>query len=208
MNADITRKIRELSYRYADTLEQKVSERTQQMISDDKSHYLLYRVLGISQEEGEAIDLYQNKGRFLYRYAGALLEQATMLCFETKFPEAKSIKILNPDGQKPKFFGIDCLVENAAYEIKWRDATTDGDHILKEHRRIRAIAAAGYVPIRLMYFAPNREQAIRIQTALADLYKANHGFYYSGPAAWQHLEEKTGVNLYAVLQKIVEERDQ
>lgn len=34
------------------------------MANDNKSHYLIYRVLGISFEEGENIDLYQNKGRF------------------------------------------------------------------------------------------------------------------------------------------------
>ena len=34
--------------------------------------------LGISFEEGENIDLYQNKGRFLYKYAGSFLEEAAV----------------------------------------------------------------------------------------------------------------------------------
>lgn len=58
------------------------------MANDNKSHYLIYRVLGISFEEGENIDLYQNKGhkgRFLYKYAGSFLEEAAVLSFNEKF---------------------------------------------------------------------------------------------------------------------------
>lgn len=55
------------------------------MANDNKNHYLIYRVLGISFEEGENIDLYQNKGRFLYKYAGSFLEEAAVLCFNEKF---------------------------------------------------------------------------------------------------------------------------
>lgn len=59
-----------------------------------------------------------------------------------------ALKIPNPSGGRPKTFEIDCLIGERAYEIKWRDATTDGDHITKEHRRLRAIADAGYTPAR------------------------------------------------------------
>ncbi|VRE09013.1 restriction endonuclease R.XbaI [Streptococcus pneumoniae] len=55
------------------------------MANDNKSHYLIYRVLGISFEEGENIDLYQNKGRFLYKYASSFLEEAAVLSFNEKF---------------------------------------------------------------------------------------------------------------------------
>lgn len=53
-----------------------------------------------------------------------------------------------------------------AIEIKGRDATTDGDHITKEHTRIKAIKNAGFIPIRIMFYYPNRQQAIKIQQAL------------------------------------------
>jgi ApaLI-like restriction endonuclease len=198
--------IRDLAREYANNLQEKIEQRTIEMQSDDKSHYLIYRVLGISAEEGDAIDLYQNKGRFLYRYAGGFLEKATKICFEAKFPDAESLRIPNTLGQRPKTFEIDCLVAQDAYEIKWRDATTDGDHITKEHTRMKVVAAAGYVPIRLMYYYPNRAQAIRIQSALEDLYKANNGYYYYGDMAWQHVREKTDVDLQNILQKIAEER--
>ncbi len=35
--------------------------------------------------------------------------------------------------EKIKTREIDCLANNKAYEIKWKDATTDGDHINKEN---------------------------------------------------------------------------
>jgi hypothetical protein len=204
---DIEQAIRELALKYATALQRQVEQRIHDMQHDDNSHYLIYRVLGISLTEGEMIDLYQNKGRFLYRYAGAFLEQSTRFCFKAKFPEAKTVKIPNTMGQRPKTFEIDCLVEQTAYEIKWRDATTDGDHITKEHTRLKVIATAGYTPIRLMFYYPNRTQAIRIQSVLQDLYKANDGHYFYGDAAWQHLVDKTGINLQAILEKIVEEKD-
>ena len=50
------------------------------MEEDDNSHYLIYQVLGISTTEGKQIDVYQNTGRFLYKYAGAFLEEAASLC--------------------------------------------------------------------------------------------------------------------------------
>jgi len=50
-----------------------------------------------------------------------------------------------------------------ALEIKWRDATTDGDHITKEHTRMQAVCDAGYKPVRVMFYYPNRDQAVRIQ---------------------------------------------
>jgi hypothetical protein len=38
----------------------------------------LYELLGFSSEEGQKIDLYQNIGRCVYKYAGALIEEATV----------------------------------------------------------------------------------------------------------------------------------
>ncbi|MDE2747841.1 MAG: ApaLI family restriction endonuclease [Chloroflexota bacterium] len=202
----IEEQIRDIARNYSNALQTKVQDRVAEMESDDKSHYLIYRVLGITIEEGDLIDVYQNKGRFLYRYAGSFLEHATKACFETEYPDAKSLRIPNTIDQRPKTFGIDLLIENRAYEIKWRDATTDGDHITKEHTRIRAVAQAGFTPVRLMYFSPNRDQAMRIQAAIHDLYKANNGLYYSGDEAWKHLEQTTGVDLFTILEDIAAEK--
>ncbi|GGK22427.1 restriction endonuclease [Caldalkalibacillus thermarum] len=206
MTLTIEQEIRELADRYATQLELKVKERVEDMNQDDKSHYLIYRVLKVTLEEGEMIDVYQNKGRFLYKYAGSFLEEAATLCFVHKFGEkAQKVRIPNTRGQRPKTFEIDCLVDNNAHEIKWRDATTDGDHITKEHTRIKVIKDAGYVPIRVMFYYPNRAQAIKIQQALETLYEGVDGHYFYGDSAWEYVKNTTGVDLKAILTKIADE---
>jgi len=198
--------IASLAEKYAEALECKVAERVEEMRQDNLSHYLIYQVLGIDEKEGYLIDLYQNKGRFLYKYAGSFLEEAALLCFKYKFPEAEKIKIPNNQGQRPKTFEIDCLVGKRAYEIKWRDATTDGDHITKEHTRVKAIQSQGYVPVRVMFYYPNRTQAIRIQKTLETLYTGVDGEYYYGDTAWQYIFDVTGTDLRQILMDIVSKR--
>jgi len=202
---DVEQQIRDLAHEAAAVLAQRVDERAVEMTADDRSHYLIYRVLGVSEAEGSKIDLYQNTGRFLYRHAGGFVEKATKLCFLAAFPKSGSVKIPNTRGQKPKTFEIDCLVGSVAHEIKWRDATTDGDHITKEHTRLKATIDAGYEPVRVMYFYPLRTQAIRIQQALEAVYAGSGGRYYWGDAAWDYIESETGVALKAFLEEIADE---
>ncbi len=201
----IKQKIKELAKKYSDNLKVKINNRMEEMKEDDKSHYLIYQVLGISDEEGRLIDLYQNKGRFLYKYAGSFLEEATKLCFLETFPNSTTTKIPNTLGSRPKTFEIDCLEGNNAIEIKWRDATTDGDHITKEHTRIKVIKDAGYKPIRVMFYYPNRSQAIRIQNALETLYTGIGGEYYYGDNAWNYVKDRTKVDLKQILEDIAKE---
>lgn len=205
MIPDIEQQIRELAARYAANLKQKSDERMAEMQRDDISHFLVYRVLGISNQEGYLIDAHQNKGRFLYNAAGRFLEQTTKLCFLAKYPDSGSVRITNTRGLRPGTFEIDCLIGSDAIEIKWRDATTDGDHITKEHTRISAIAAAGFTPIRIMFFYPNRLQAIRIQETLATLYAGVGGQYYFGDTAWDYVKERTGIPLKTILEKLANE---
>jgi len=73
---------------YAERLKNAMDARVAEMQADDVSHYLIYRVLGIAVAEGHLIDVYQNKGRFLYKYAGSFLEEATKLCFKEAFPDS------------------------------------------------------------------------------------------------------------------------
>lgn len=198
--------IRALADEYARVLKEKIDERVEDMDADDKSHFLIYKVLGVSDEEGHLIDVYQNKGRFLYRYAGAFLENAAKLCFKSAYPDSGALRIENTQGRQPKTFEIDCLVGSDALEIKWRDATTDGDHITKEHTRIQAISAAGYIAIRVMFYYPNRDQAVKIQKTLETLYAGVGGKYYFGDAAWAYVHERTGVDLKAILEELAAER--
>src|SRR5437660_6752871 len=198
--------IQTLADRFAFELKRNIDLRVADMEKDDRSHVLIYQVLGVTEEEGKLIDVYQNKGRFLYKYAGSFLEEAAKLCFLEKFPESGSLRIVNTIGHRPKTFEIDCLVEGKrAIEIKWRDATTDGDHITKEHTRLQAITASGYQPIRIMFYYPNRSQAIRIQQTLETLYHGLNGEYFYGDDAWNYIHRHTGIDLRGILEKIAQE---
>lgn len=206
MNKEVYILIKNLADKYVNDLKSQVDARVVEMELDDTSHYLIYRVLGISDGEGKLIDLYQNKGRFLYKYAGAFLEEAAFICFKYKYSKAKKVKIINTQGSKPKTFEIDCLIETNAHEIKWRDATTNGDHITKEHTRVQVIKAKGYIPIRVMFYYPQRTQAKKIQETLETLYKGIGGKYYVGDSAWAYIKEYTDIDLMEILEKIAELR--
>lgn len=203
---ELKQSIMNLAEVYSANLKGKIESRQEEMKADDNSHYLVYRVLGISTQEGQLIDAYQNTGRFLYKYAGSFLEDAAALCFNFKFPEGIKTKVENTIGQRPKTFEIDFLNGNDALEVKWRDATTDGDHITKEHTRVQVIRGHGYKPIRIMFYYPQREQAIRIQQTLKTLYAGVEGEYYGGDEAWDFLQNYTGIDLKAILTEIANER--
>jgi hypothetical protein len=203
---NLKKQIVELADSYSTNLRTKIEERKISMKSDDNSHYLIYRVLGITIKEGELIDIYQNTGRFLYKYAGSFLEEAATLCLNFKFPDGIKTRVENTLGIRPKTFEIDFLNGNDAIEVKWRDATTDGDHITKEHTRVKVIKEHGYNPIRVMFYYPQREQAIRIQETLKTLYAGVDGKYYGGEEAWNFLKSYCGVDLKAILTEIANER--
>lgn len=114
----------------------------------------------------------------------------------------QKVKLHNTIDNSPKTVEIDCLVGNKAYEIKWKDATTDGDHIKKEHKRVKIIKEAGYIPIRIMFFIPNRKQAISIQAKLKKLYEEIGGEYYAGDYAWDYVKRDTGIDLKKLLQNL------
>ena len=200
-------KIWELADEYASNLNSQIIARKEEMKADDNSHYLICRVLGISNNEGMLIDKYQNIGRFLYKYAGSFLEEAASMCLFYSNNKGGKFLVKNTQGSKPKTFEIDFLNGNDAVELKWRDATTDGDYITKEHTRVKAIQSHGYKPIRVMFYYPQREQAIRIQETLKTIYNGVDGEYYAGDDAWNYLFNISGYDLKAILTEIAENRE-
>lgn len=203
---ELVQQIKALADTYSTTLRKQINIRKEEMKADNTSHYLIYQVLGVTASEGQLIDEYQNTGRFLYKYAGSFLEVAATLCLNFKYSKGGKIKVDNTLGTKPKKIEIDFLNGNDAIEVKWRDATTDGDHITKEHTRIKVIKAHGYKPIRIMFYYPQRTQAIKIQETLKTLYAGVEGEYYAGDAAWDYLKAYSGVDLKAILIQIADER--
>lgn len=175
------------------------------MRQDRNDHYLLYHVLGFTDQEAHEIDLQQNIGRYLYKYTGSLMEKLAIRCIKEVYPEAKEkVKLENTIDRNPRNVEIDCLVGDKAYEIKWKDATTDGDHVNKEKKRVEIIKKAGYIPVRIMFFEPNREEDKKIQRRLKKLYEDLGGEYYSGEAAWKYLRQETGIDLRQVLENFKE----
>lgn len=186
--------------KYREKLQEKIKDREAEMQEDNTEHYMIYNALGFTSEEGYQIDYQQNVGRFLYKYAGSMLEELTVNCFKLAYPDLQQkVKLINTIDSSPKTVEIDCLVGNKAYEIKWKEATTDGDHIKKEHKRVKIIKEAGYIPVRIMFFNPNRKQAIFIQDKLKKLYKEVGGEYYAGEDAWNYIKKETGVDLKLLL---------
>lgn len=183
-------------------LEEKVAIRREELLSDDVQHYEVYRVLGIPQEECPRIDLYQNIGRFVYKYAGALLEDATKVLLGKGEGDGPLI-IPNTVSSDPQNFHIDCFTQadNRAHEIKWRDATTDGDHIKKEHNKIRSIIDADHIPVRVMFYLPVRSQALRIQEKIVATFK-EEGYAYVGDDAWEYVKDRSGVDLRTLLSEL------
>ncbi|MCG8319776.1 MAG: ApaLI family restriction endonuclease [Cytophagales bacterium] len=108
--------------------------------------------------------------------------------------------------QRPKTFEIDFLDNNNAIEIKWRDATTDGDHITKEHTRVKCIQSHGFKPIRVMFYYPQRTQAKNIQETLKTIYAGVNGDYYAGDEAWEFIKSYSCYDLKAILTTIADKR--
>ena len=57
-----------------------------------------------------------------------------------------------------------------------------------------------------MFYYPNRTQAKRIQATLETLYKGLNGQYYYGDSAWKFINEFTGVDLLAIIERIAREK--
>ena len=59
---------------------------------------------------------------------------------------------------------------------------------------INTIKAKKYKPIRVMFYYPQRTQAIKIQDTLKTLYAGVDGEDYAGDDAWKFVKDYTGVD--------------
>ena len=100
---DSNEKLIKIIKKYRDAFQKKIEERKLEMECDNNEHYVIYNALGITDTEGYQIDLQQNVGRFLYKYAGSLLEELTISCFQSAFPDAKAkVKLANTIDKSPQ----------------------------------------------------------------------------------------------------------
>jgi len=191
--------LNEIMQKQIPALEEGMRKRRELLANTRGQHMEVYELFNISQDEGRRIELYHNLGRLFYNAVGRLLEKTTQAVIEhTK--GGKSITILNTVSTNPKKFSIDAFVEqdNKAHEIKWRDATTDGDHTRKENHKVQCIVERQMIPVRVMYYMPVSDQAIKIQNKVITAYR-QQGEAYVGKDAWNYISDYTGVDLYAYL---------
>jgi len=67
---------------------------------------------------------------------------------------------------------------------------------------VQVISSYDYTPVRIMFYYPQREQAIKIQQTLKTLYTGVGGKYYGGDEAWDFLKTYTGIDLKNILTEI------
>lgn len=197
--------LREIIHQHKRELSESIEKRRIAMEADDTGHYLLFRALGIEPEESKKIDLYQNIGRFVYRRAGSLLEELAVTALSLA-RGGEPIAIKNIISTNPSQFTIDCYVseDNKAHEIKWRDATTDGDHVRKERDKLQCLVALDMIPVRVMFYYPQRRQAQRIQEKLLAQYREYGEAYVEGDA-WRYIQEYTGYDLLSIIIDTIED---
>lgn len=185
---------------YKVALHKAIDDRIKEMKSDLNEHFIIYKALGIHEDEHILIDKYQNIGRFIFKYAGALLEDIAKIALG-----GKKVYIPNVISSSPKKFEIDCYTEddNKAHEIKWRDATTDGDHAKKEENKVKGIVDKGYIPVRVMFFMPQREQAVKIQNKITKLYRED-GEAYIGNDAFEYVKTYSNIDIKDILQTFID----
>lgn len=188
---------------YRDTLHEVIYDRLKEMESDKNDHFIIYGVLGVPEDEHYKIDMYQNIGRFIFKYAGALIEDIAKIALG-----GERIYFPNVISSSPKTFEIDCytLADNKAHEIKWKDATTDGDHKKKEECKVKGIVNQNYIPVRIMFFMPERKQAAKIQKKIIELYK-EHGEAYIGDDAFEYVKNYSKIDIKAILFNFLKEQD-
>ena len=205
--AEVRQLVRNKVTETVNALAAKIDPRNTAIENAENPHWMIYAALGFNREESFAIDAYQSVGRFLWKQMGTLMQYATVCCYRDAFDGIISPHhVPNPvQGQRPVRFEIDVLHGNLAIEVKWRDATTDGDHVYKELRRLSAVSSTRYTPVRIMFFEPMWPQAIRIQNRIRDAYVEQNGQYYSGLAAWNYVREQTGIDLERIFEEIAEE---
>lgn len=131
-----------------------------------------------------------------------MIEDMVKECLQDLPGYNSTTRLPNLIGNRPAYHEVDCTIGQFAYEIKWRDATTDGDHVAKEIERIKNFKAHGYTPVRLMFFASDNKNSKSIQARIAREYHDAGGQYYCEQAAWDHIREVSGHDLQKILENI------
>ncbi len=185
--------------KYSQQSQRRIAESLSHLREFETEHQWMLELAGAPLSEIARMEKAHQSLRIIYRAAGSIMEESVKACLSNLNGYRPSQKFENLIGNRPKQHEVDCLVGQNAYEIKWRDATTDGDHKSKEIERIKNIIEHGLTPTRLMFFIPQNPGAAKIQKGLRKAYEDLGGHYYCGKEAWDHVTEISGHNLREML---------
>jgi type II restriction enzyme len=174
-----------------------ITETQNKMDSFINEHHLVYELF-YDKKELKLMEKYHNRARILSTNAGRIFDTAVKFII-TDVEGGKSEYINNPN-QHPSRFEIDVINHDKkiAYEIKWRDAGTDGDHTNKEFRKVDLLVEQGYTPIRLTFFMPELERSLKSQTQIINYY-GKYGKTYTQDKAFEYINQMADIDLLQIL---------
>ena len=174
-----------------------ITETQNKMDSFINEHHLVYELF-YDKKELKLMEKYHNRARILSTNAGRIFDTAVKFII-TDVEGGKSEYINNPN-QHPSRFEIDVINHDKkiAYEIKWRDAGTDGDHTNKEFRKEDLLVEQGYTPIRLTFFMPELERSLKSQTQIINYY-GKYGKTYTQDKAFEYINQMADIDLLQIL---------
>jgi hypothetical protein len=174
--------------------------KTKQIMEDFKNeHHEIYELF-YSKEEINLIEKYHIMARILSANTGRIFDNVVK--FIISDVEGGQTEYWNNLNSHPMKFEIDIVnhTKKIAYEIKWRDATTDGDHKNKEFRKVDFIKNKGYKPIRLTFFLPELERSVKAQKDIIDYYSMN-GLSYTGKEAFEYINTLANIDLKHIIKQ-------
>ena len=160
-------------------------------------HHLVYELF-YDKKEIELMEKYHNRARILSTNAGRIFDTAVKFIIQDV--EGGQSEYIDNPGQHPNRFEIDVINHDKklAYEIKWRDAGTDGDHKNKEYRKVDLLIEKGYTPIRLTFFMPELERSLNAQKQIIDYYN-KRGKSYTQDSAFAYINRMADIDLLQIL---------
>lgn len=162
-------------------------------------HHQMYELF-YSKNELKLMEKYHNMARILSANMGRIFD--SIVKFIIIDIEGGQTEYWNNTNSNPKKFEIDVVnnYKKIAYEIKWRDAGTDGDHKSKEFRKVDLIKSRGYTPIRLTFFLPELERSAKAQKDIIDYYSLK-GLSYTGKKAFEYINNLAKIDLLKIIKQ-------
>jgi hypothetical protein len=154
--------------------------------------------------EIDDIRLFGQLDSILSMRSGMLLEEITIDCFRRIDPFLETgVKIYKKNSDTNKYFIIDLISDNIAYEIKYRAASNERPIIQKEMDKVDELVKQNKHVVYLTYYKPRSNTAIRLQNQLKEHILSKGGEYYCGEEAFDYILYHTFVDIKAILRKII-----